>query len=291
MKRSKSNLITLGEGNTPVKLILGIWCKCEQDNPTGSVKDRGLAFSISKLKKSGSTKAVISSSGNAAISAAAYCKLAGISLTVFISPNIQPAKRNKLSNYKCEIVETSTPVSEAVKYAKKNNYYNLRQSTDPWGVYGFAKISKELIMQVPQADAIFIPVSSATTLVGIAQGYDKKSVRPAMHAVQTQKIHPIASIFDKDFHPSLHSIANAIVARVTPRYDEAVKIIQETGGSGWVIEDKYIKDAWYRLSSNGINCSYEGAAAYAAVGKAKANNFVYKNPVVIITGKNYETNQ
>src|SRR3989338_2581237 len=86
------NRLSLGEGKTPLVCINGIAFKCEYKNPTGSVKDRGLSFQISKLWEQKGKQAVISSSGNAAISAAAYCRLAGIKLTVFVSPGINRGK-------------------------------------------------------------------------------------------------------------------------------------------------------------------------------------------------------
>lgn len=287
MKQPYGNSFTSGIGNTPVKKVEGIWCKCENFNPTRSVKDRGLAYTISKIKLKGISRAVISSSGNAALSAAYFCAPVGISLTVYISPHIHPAKYKALKKYSCEIRISKTPVKDCMKYAEQTNSYNLRQSTDPLGVLGFSAISDELIKQVPEADAIFVPVSSATTLVGIARGYMKKGYKHSMHAVQTQKVHPIASLFDKDFTASGKSIADAIVAKVTPRFNETVKIIRESRGSGWVIEDNKIKNAWNTLKANGIVCSFEGAAAYAAVRKAKDKKIIYKNPVVIITGKYY----
>src|SRR3990172_1500127 len=136
MNQPNGKLNTKEIGGTPVKKVDGIWCKCEHFNPTGSVKDRGLAYSISKIKLKGISKSVISSSGNAAISAAYYCALAGISLTVYISPHIHPAKYKALKKYSCEIRISKTPVSDSIKFSKKNNSYNLRQSTDPWGVLG-----------------------------------------------------------------------------------------------------------------------------------------------------------
>jgi len=275
--------------NTPIKLVDSIICKCEYLNPTGSVKDRGMAYSVGKLKESKVKKAVISSSGNAGISAAAYCKDAGISLTVFISPHIHPAKRDILESFDCEIRESFRPISQAFKYAKETGGYNLRQSTDPNAVHGFSTISFELLRDVPLADAIFIPVSSATTMVGIAMGYKEKGSLPAVHAVQTQAVNPVARQFDKDFIPASKSIADAIVARVTQRRQEALSYIRKSKGSGWVIDDSAMKNARVKLLSFGIDCSFEGVAAFVAVEKAQKHGFIYKNPVVLLTGKYYGT--
>src|SRR4030042_3312682 len=86
------NKVTLGEGKTRLIDIDNVYFKLEYENPTGSVKDRGFAYQIAKLKEKGINKAVISSSGNAAISVANYCKLANIELTVFVGRNINKRK-------------------------------------------------------------------------------------------------------------------------------------------------------------------------------------------------------
>src|SRR3990172_419567 len=89
--------LSLGEGSTGLVKKQGLFFKCEFQNPTGSVKDRGVCFQVAKLKESGIHRALISSSGNAAISAAAYCRLHGISLKVFVSPKINPHKLQVIS--------------------------------------------------------------------------------------------------------------------------------------------------------------------------------------------------
>ncbi|KXK27481.1 MAG: threonine synthase [candidate division WS6 bacterium OLB20] len=60
-----------------------IHLKNEHENPTGSFKDRSLAYQIGFHIRSGQERFVISSSGNAAIAAAAVCTAAGAELDIF----------------------------------------------------------------------------------------------------------------------------------------------------------------------------------------------------------------
>ncbi len=285
---SKQDLISLKEGNTPLVKIEGIYFKCEFKNPTGSHKDRAFSFQISRLKEQGIKNAVISSSGNAAISAANYCRLAGITLHVFVSPNINRNKLKALENLDCRIVKTERPVSDSVKYSKKMGAYNLRQSTDPNAVYGYQDIASEIIKDGISPAAVFIPVSSGTTLAGIARGFKKLGYSVPLHAVQTDTVHPVSGVFDKDFKETDEkSLADAIVARFTPREDEVVKIIKDTCGSGWVITNREMEEGRKWLLTHNLNCSYEGAAALAALWKARRKGFEIINPVCILSGKYY----
>lgn len=282
----KKYQLTLGEGSTALKKIDNIFFKFEFENPTGSVKDRGMAYQISKLRQQGKRKTVISSSGNAAISAASYCQLAGIELTVFISPKINKHKLGRLEELDCRIIQTVKPISTAFQYAKNHNIYNLRQSVDLYATFGFETIGYEIAAEA-KIDAVFLPVSSGTTLVGIATGFGKLNRFPAFHAVQTEAVHSISSLFDREFREKEKSIASAIVAKYTPRQKEVIKIIKKSKGWGWVVSDSEMKEARKWLLSNNVSCSYEGAAALAALWKAGKNGYQYKYPVCILTGKYY----
>lgn len=273
--------LTINEGNTEVQAIDGIYLKREDQNPTGSVKDRGLAYQISALVQQGHKKFTISSSGNAAISAAAYCELAVAELTVFVSPKIKTNKLKKLKVYKnINIKRSLRAISESTLFAKENNYYNLRPSKDPLGSVGYQTVAYELQKQLPETQAIFFPVSSATTLVGIGEGY--KNNLPQLHAVQTTKINPLASEFNKNFIETETSLADALVAKTMPRKKQALNLIKQSNGSGWIVSDKQIKEAHNWLKKRKIKTSYEGAAALAGYFKAKKSNWNFQGPVVIL---------
>ena len=272
---------------TSLTCINNLYFKCEYENPTGSVKDRSIIYQVSQLKQKKIKNAVISSSGNAAISAAKYCQHAHIALTVFVSPHICSAKLEVLKKMSCTIVSSLKPISNAVKFAQEHNAYNMRQSKDELAPIGYGIIAHEIYCQLPIVDAVFIPVSSGTSFVGIARGFRKLGKLPALHAVQTEAIHPVAEKFDTEFHKKEKSLADGIVARFTPRNEEIVAWINISNGSGWVISDEEAARAHTWLEEHNIHCSYEGALTLAALWKAKKKGSVYENPVCLLTGKYY----
>jgi len=279
--------LTLNEGNTPVFHVNGIFFKCEYENPTGSVKDRGMVCQISSIFSQNIKQAVISSSGNAAISAASYCRLAGIKLTVFVSKQVNKMKHKRLKDMDVKIILSDTPLKDSVLFARLNHAYHLRQSIDDNSRVGYKTIAYEMSKDVKNIDAVFIPVSSGSTLVGISRGFDDLGMKVAMHAVQTTRVHPISEQFDNPCIKESTSLADAIVAKYTPRKDEVISIIKISRGWGWTLDDKAIIEAHKFLIEQKIYCSYEGALALAAVYKAKRNNRIYKNPVCLLTGKRY----
>src|ERR1700729_1177396 len=85
-------VVSLGEGSTPLVRAPGIserigaevWLKLEGLNPTGSFKDRGMTCAVSKAVRHGEPAIVCASTGNTAVSAAAYAARAGLRFAVIV---------------------------------------------------------------------------------------------------------------------------------------------------------------------------------------------------------------
>jgi threonine dehydratase len=246
---------------TPLENFGPVYLKREDKNLTGSAKDRSLDLQTQQNIK----KAVISSSGNAAISAQYFCKLKNIDLTVFVSPKTNPHKLKLINNY----TTSNKPVSDAFKFAKNTGAYFLRQSTDPIALLGYQQIGKELVLQCPKITSLFVPVGSGTTLLGISQTLPK-SVK--IFAVQPASYCPIASHFDKNFTPETTTVTDALSAKLLPLKSKVISACF----SGIVVQDLEVK--------NIIDTSPEGNLAYAGYLKAIKNHPVGDYPVILLTG-------
>jgi threonine dehydratase len=278
--------LTLGEGHTPLEQHDGIYFKREDYNPTGSHKDRGFAFQLSALLQQGHRDYVLSSSGNAAISAARYCRQSGTRLTVFVSSKTNIQKLNILQSLPITINQDPRPVTAAFRFAKQTGAYNLRPSKDALGPVGYQTLAYELLEQLPDISTIFMPVSSGTTLTGLAQGFDQVKQKVALFAVQTTAIHPIASAYDQQFHPEDTSIADAIVAKSVPRKKQIQHHLQHSGGGAWVVSNQQIQTARDWLKQRQVTTSNEGATALAGYFKAIEAGQKPESPVVcLLTGQ------
>ncbi len=289
---NKKFQISLNEGNTPLERLKFleiesgveyVYAKREDKNPTGSAKDRMIAYYFSLLKSRGIREIVIPSSGNTAISSIYYSKLADIKVHLFIPSNLDKNKNERLheaikKNPNVEVIQSIKPLSSAIQFSIKNNIEILRGSNSKYSEQGYKSLGEELY-QI-NANAIFIPVSSGTTLSGLA--LKNKS---QIHAVQTSKINTISRDFDNDFKYEEESLAKAIVARVTQRKKNVDKIIEKTRGWGWCIENKEIKQYHNILESKGINTSFEGALSVAGFFKALEKGYSFKKVILLFTGK------
>lgn len=281
--------LSLNEGNTPeIPIEEELILKREDLNPTGSLKDRGMAFLISLAYSKGLKKLVISSSGNAAISAAKYCEIIGLDLNIFVSPKISEEKRKALQNTKAVLHFSGRTVSDSIKFAKENNFFNLRPSTNEFGPEAYQTIAFETLQNQGLIEDIFIPSSSGVSLMGIAKGFKKFGLLPRIHVCQSSAVCPIAAKFVSDFKKEEESLAKALVAKTTPLRDEIIKTVKESGGTGWVIANQEIVHAQKILAQKNIETSEEGALALAAAYKARQKEFKLGKTVCLLTGKKYK---
>ena len=268
--------------NTPLVKLDNLYLKREDQNLTGSTKDRAIPLQIKNLKKQGYQQAVISSTGNAAISAAHFCRQHQIKLIIFLSPKINPNKLNLLKKYEVEIIISPQPISDAVKFSKNNSSYLLRQSTDPIAQIGYQQIAIELTKQLPQISSLFVPIGSGTTLLGISQ-----KLPPYVHLFGCQSVanSPISRIFDTNFTPETRLITDALSAKFLPHKNQIIQTIKKFNGHSFTIQNKAIISADDYFCRSGITTSLEGALAFAAYKKALQNNFsVGDFPVILLTG-------
>lgn len=268
--------------NTPLVKIDNFYLKREDQNITGSAKDRAIPFQVANLKKLGFTQGVISSTGNAAISAAHFCHQNNIKLTIFLSSNISLPKLNLLKKYEHEIIFSQQPISDAIKFSKTNHSYLLRQSTDQSATDGYGQISEDLISQLPQITSIFIPVGSGTTLIGISQKFPKNI---KVFGAQSAANPTISKIFDQKFLPENRLITDALSVKFIPQKTHIIKTIRNSQGTCFTLQNKAIVYTSSYLESQGIITSLEGALALAAYQKALKNNIeIGKYPVILLTG-------
>ena len=261
---------------TPLTKIDNLYFKREDLNPTGSAKDRALPYQIQNLFDNNFKSAVISSTGNAAISASFYCQKANIPLTIFVSPNIN---KNKLALIKGNIISSLKPISDAIKFSKSNNSYLLRQSTDHSAQVGYGQIAKEILSELSQITSLFVPVGSGTTLLGIAK------ILPTnvkIFAVQPASNPTICSAFNPDYTLESETITDALSVKYLPLKKEIIDEIKKHNGSGIIVKNSDTLNCLDYIKQ--FNASPESALTLAAFYQAQKNFDIGDYPVIVLTG-------
>ncbi len=277
--------------------VMNIFLKREDTHPYHSHKGRSIPLMMKEYrKKEGIYNFVISSSGNAALAAAKAAwkhnqnnTSAPVTLKIFVGKNISKNKINILKKYLdtqyITLEQVARPKQAAFQMDKEGKAKNLRQSTDPLALVGYYDLAKDL-SKIPDLQAVFIPTSSGTTAEGIAIGFEQLGFNIQVHIVQTSRCNPIAQMFDKEFFPTEHSIAGAIVDQIAHRKNAVVNAITKSRGFGWVVSDDELKTAIDIVKKQtGITISPNSAPSFAGLTKAVKKGWKWNGPVAcIITG-------
>ena len=126
--KSESNIVSLGEGMTPILAAprLGaevgsedLLIKDEGQNPTGTFKSRGLSAAVSKAKELGVVGVTIPTAGNAGGALASYAARAGMSSHVFMPQDASEANKKEVVHAGGELVLVDGLISEAGQQSRK----------------------------------------------------------------------------------------------------------------------------------------------------------------------------
>jgi len=275
---------SINEGNTPIIDFSDIYMKREDLNPTGSYKDRGVAYRISITRQNGEDKVVVTSTGNFAISMATYGEKFGVQIIVFIPKTISSEKEKLLNLTNAKIFKVDKPILQAKNYAKAHNIPYIRQSLDTNVLEGFKTLMLEVLGSSIKFENIIFPASSGSLMLASYQVLKDLDVKvfPRLIAVQTCYNTYIAREFYTDYVKSLNpSLATSLNVKLRPaKLDQVINAIKKTNGDAFVVNEKDIKDTNDLLWKNNIKVGYESSAGFFA-----AKNLDLKgNTLVVSTG-------
>ena len=167
-----------------------IYFKLETDLPTGSFKLRGALNALVTHASAQSLAGVVAAStGNHGAAVAYAGRIAKIPVTIFLPKNPNPVKRGKILSLGANVVECDStnplaPIKGATAFSREHGYYLLDDATDPLVPAGAATITCELMDQIPQLDAIFVPMGDTALIRGVAA--EARRRRPAIRIVGVQ---------------------------------------------------------------------------------------------------------
>ena len=193
-RQARDRVLTVGEGGTPLEDCPALAALCgvqtlllkrEDFNPSGSHKDRGLLYQVARHAPEGGTTFALSSSGNAAVSAAAACRATGNRLVAFVAASTAPEKLSRLLATDAFVVVCGKPINFARYASRVFGLPDLRGTKDPAATIGYRSIAGELAEEAPGTHALFTFSSSGVSLTGIADGYDRLTLNPSLWSVQS----------------------------------------------------------------------------------------------------------
>ncbi|TDU64278.1 threonine dehydratase [Prosthecobacter fusiformis] len=150
-----------------------IFCKQEHLQRTGSFKERGARNALAQLTPEQSSRGVIAASaGNHALGLSWHGRALGIPVTV-VMPRFAPlVKLARCRQFGATVVlhgDTFDEArSEATRLAEEKKLTYVHPFDDPQVIAGQGTLAFEILEQVPDAEAIIVPVGGGGLLAGVA---------------------------------------------------------------------------------------------------------------------------
>ena len=168
-----------------------IYLKAENLQLTGSFKLRGAFYKISTLSQEEKERGIIAcSAGNHAQGVALSAKQAGIKATIFI-PSIAPiSKIEATRKYGAEIKLIDGVYDDAynaaLQYQKETNAIFIHPFDDDEIIAGQGTIGLELMNQMPDLDAVIVPIGGGGLVSGVAFAIKTLNPKCKVYGVQAQ---------------------------------------------------------------------------------------------------------
>ncbi len=287
------------EDSIPLSELTGmqIFCKLENLQRTGSFKERGARNALKQLSPEQQKRGVIAASaGNHAQALAYQGKLLGIPATVVMpkfAPLIKVTNCQKLgANVVLHGKDFGEAKARAHEIAKEKALAYIDGYDDPAIIAGQGTIGLEIVEQVPEFDAIVIPVGGGGLLAGIAVAIKKLRPQVKIIAVEAENVASFSAALDAnkptkiDLDPTLAD-GLAIPQIGANGFHIARSLVDQTV----IVSEEQIAIAILRV----VECEkgvVEGAAAtpLAACLSGQLNDLAGKRVVIIFSGGNIDPN-
>lgn len=163
-----------------------IYLKLENFHEIGAFKVRGAANKILKLSNEEKQSGIATfSTGNHGLAVAYVAKKLGIHATVCMSPRVPKAKVEAIRRAGAQIEIVGNSQDDAEKYCheleKTHGLTVIKPFDDPDIIAGQGTIGLELIEEVPDLEAVVIPLSGGGLFAGIALAL--KSISPSIDVI------------------------------------------------------------------------------------------------------------
>ena len=270
-----------------------VYLKLESELPTGSFKPRGALYALSVNMARGDVQEVVASStGNHGAAVAYAAKLLGIRATIFLPDNPNPVKRQRIADLDARIIEQgSSDLAEASQLAfayaqKDDSIYFLNDATDPDLPAGPATIACEILEQLPETEAIYVPMGDTALIRGVAAAAKGLSANVRIIGVQAERA-PSYYLSWKQGRvvttESCDTIADGLATR-TPEAANVDAIRELVDEVRLISEDQMLQAIRHLLLEEHIVAEPAGAAATAALLQSSARD--EQNLVALVTGAN-----
>jgi threonine dehydratase len=268
------------------------YIKHENLQPTGAFKIRGGINLISQLGPEERSKGVITAStGNHGQSIALASKMFGVKATVCVQEKANPDKVEAIRSYGAEIIAEGKDFDEArlnsERIAKEEDLRYIHSANEPLLIAGVATTGLEILEDLPDLDAVIVPVGGGSQAAGLGIVFKTASPDVEVIAVQAENA-PSFYLSWKSGNLESTESANTIADGLATRqaFELTVPMLRDLLDDFILVSEDEIKDA-IRLYVEKAHTIAEGAGAASLAAAYKIRNRLRgKKVVLILSGGN-----
>ena len=183
-----------------------MYLKLENWQKTGSFKVRGAINKVACLTEEEKARGLVTASaGNHALGVAYAAQAWGnVPTTLFVPVNAPASKLKKLEEFECEVCLSGNSYDEAhhaaEDFERVHRAIYVHAYDDPLTMAGQGTVGLEIMEDLPQAEAILVPVGGGGLIAGVAVA--AKTINPHIQVVGVQpEASPAAYLSLRDGRP------------------------------------------------------------------------------------------
>ena len=201
-------------------------------------------------------------------------------------------------HYGAEVHLVAGSIADAGKWLRANgprDAFDVSTLKEPYRVEGKKTMAYELFDQLGDLpDVIIYPTGGGTGLVGMWKAFGEMrelgwtEKRPRLVSVQSDGCAPVVAAFaarEETTHPWPNPRTSAYGLRVPSPVGGflCLRALRETGGTAVAVPEAEIAPGAAELSRrSGIDACPEGGAAWAALGRLRADGFIERDARVVL---------
>ncbi|XP_047033511.1 L-threonine ammonia-lyase-like isoform X3 [Helicoverpa zea] len=275
---------------------MDIYLKNDFLQHTGSFKERGARNALLLLSKDNKTRGVISASlGNHSQALSYHANNLNIPVTV-VMPNVAPImKIQKCRSYGANVIVQGHDMKEAkyhaMSLAKERSLIYINGYDHPHIMAGQGTVGLEIIEQVPDVDAVIVPVGGGGLLAGVATAIKHLKPHVLIYGAETEKC-PSMEYAMKHDEPSSVEIKSTLadgLAVPTVGYNAFATVKHIVDRLITVNEDWIARAILHLIEQEKYVVEGGGAIGVAAIMAGLVPELAGKKVVCILSGGNIDT--
>lgn len=161
-----------------------VYCKLEYLQHTGSFKERGAANALLRMDCH-EAGVIAASAGNHALALAYHGRMLQVPVTVVMPTHAPFIKVDTCRRLGASVIQYGTSFSQATQHAQELSYQKcmtyIHGFENAHVIAGQGTMGLEILQQVPNLDAILVPVGGGGLIAGVSAVI--KAVKPQVHVI------------------------------------------------------------------------------------------------------------